>query len=80
MLAVGSQQGAIALWSRSASLRRPGLGLRGCISRATGEGIVMNLVYDPHGRRLASAGFDPIVEVWDLEVIEHELGRLGLAD
>jgi hypothetical protein len=29
---------------------------------------------------LASAGTDPLVEVWDLELLDRELIRLGLAD
>ena len=44
------------------------------------RGPVINLVYDPHGSRLASAGADPLVEVWDLEVIDRELSRLELSD
>jgi hypothetical protein len=29
---------------------------------------------------LASATFDPIVEIWDLDTIDRELVRLKLAD
>jgi WD40 repeat protein len=74
-LAVGSERGAISLWSvlRPA---RPQLRLQlpGHRSR------VNCLAYDPHGRRLASATFDSIVEVWDLDIIDRELIRLKLAD
>jgi WD40 repeat protein len=74
-LAVGSQQGTISLWS-VARPARPELRLHLPGHRA----YVANLVYDPRARRLASATFDPIVEVWDLEAIDRELIRLRLAD
>ena len=74
-LAVGSQQGAISLWS-VVNPSQPHLRL----SLPGHRGMVTNLAYDRQGRRLASAGFDPIVEVWDFEIIERELMRLGLAD
>jgi WD40 repeat protein len=75
-LAVGSQRGTISLWSldqpdrAQLALHLPGH-----------RGMVSNLVYDPRGRRLASATYvDSIVEVWDLELIASELVRLKLAD
>jgi WD40 repeat protein len=74
-LAVGSQQGTISLWS-IAKPARPQLRLHLPGHRA----YVANLVYDPRARRLASATFDPIVEVWDLEAIDRELFRLRLAN
>ncbi len=74
-LAVGSQQGTIALWS----LARPG-GSHLHVRLPGHRGWVTSLAYEPDGRRLACTSSDPIVEVWDLEVIEHELTRLGLAD
>src|SRR5262249_7370243 len=77
-LAVGSQQGAIIVWSVDQphtprlTLRLPGH-----------RGPVTSLVFDAQGRRLASTvgtGIDPIAEVWDLDLITRELDRLGLAD
>ena len=74
-LAVGSQQGAVSLWpvdrtnSRAPSLRLPGH-----------RGMVTSLVFDPSGRRIASfSGSEPLVEVWDVEALNHELTELGLA-
>jgi WD40 repeat protein len=77
-LAVGSQQGTIFVWST----RRPAHPqLR---FRLPGHrGLVSSLAYDSEGRRLASAastGLDPVVEVWDLDLIERELSRLQLTD
>jgi eukaryotic-like serine/threonine-protein kinase len=75
-LALGSPQGTISLWS-VAQAARPRLRLH----LPGHRGTVTNLVFDSHGRRLASAGFaDPLVEVWDLDFIERELSRLGLAN
>ncbi len=75
-LAVGSLQGTISLQdvSRPASprlwLRLPGH-----------RGMVTNLVFDDQGARLASLAIsDPMVEVWDLDLIARELDRLGLTD
>jgi len=75
-LAVGSQQGSISIWSiaqpKEARLRLRLPGHRG---------LVTSLVFDPQGRRLVSAaGIDPLVEVWDLDLLQRELMRLGLAD
>jgi WD40 repeat protein len=75
-LAVGSDKGTISLWS-IADPRRPRLQFRLPGHRA---GITTSLVFDAKGRRLASAGMDPLVEVWDLELIQHELVSLQLAD
>ncbi len=77
-LAVGSQQGSIALWSVEHPTRsRLRFHLPGH------RGFVANLVFDAQGRRLASTGIDPnvpLVEVWDLELIQRELAQLGLSD
>ena len=75
-LAVGTQQGPILLWpATTPDPREPRLSLPGH------RGMVSSLVFDPQGRRLASAGrTDPLVEVWDLELIQRELTKLGLAD
>jgi WD40 repeat protein len=74
-LAVGSERGAISLWSVSKpALPQLRLQLPGHRSR------VNCLAYDPHARRLASATSDSIVEVWDLDIIDRELIRLKLAD
>ena len=74
-LAVGSQQGTIALWSvaQPSSPRRR-------FTMPGHHGIVAGLVFDAQGRRLASTGMDPLVEVWDLELIQRELADLGLSD
>jgi serine/threonine protein kinase/WD40 repeat protein len=74
-LAVGSPDGTISLWSlvqpRQPRLRYHLPGHRGWTT---------SLAFDPHGRRLASAGTEPLVDVWDLDLIDRELDRLGLAD
>jgi eukaryotic-like serine/threonine-protein kinase len=76
-LAVGSQQGTISIWS-VAQPTKPRLRLRLPGQRQ----LVTNLAFDPTGLRLATApgGDPPLVEVWDLELIERELARLGLSD
>jgi serine/threonine protein kinase/WD40 repeat protein len=74
-LAVGStQEGTIAIWS-VAQPSRPQLRLN-----LPGHRGVFTLAFDPQGRRLASQGSDPLVEVWDLELIQRELSQWGLAD
>lgn len=75
-LAVGSPQGVISLYSVASPARPlPRLHLPGH------RGMVTILAFDSPGTRLASAtGTDPLVEVWNLELIYHELRRLGLAD
>ncbi|MFI5457780.1 MAG: WD40 repeat domain-containing serine/threonine protein kinase [Isosphaerales bacterium] len=75
-LAVGSPQGKISLWS-VASPTEPHLRLHLPGHRGTNS----LLVFDSQGRRLASAEFnDPLVEVWDLDLLQREIIRLGLAD
>jgi eukaryotic-like serine/threonine-protein kinase len=74
-LAVGSPEGTISLWSL-ANPRQPGLRYH----LPGHRGTTTILAFDPHGRRIASAGTEPLVEVWDLDLIDHELDRLGLAD
>ena len=75
-LAVGSQLGTISIWS-VVQPTKPRLRLR----LPGHRGLVTNLVFDSRGQRLASAaGLDPLVEVWDLELIQQELARLGLSD
>ena len=74
-LAIGSQEGIISVWS-VAQPRKPRLrfhlpGHRGAINC---------LLFDAQNNRLASSGSEPRVEVWDLELIERELVRLGLPD
>jgi WD40 repeat protein len=44
------------------------------------RGPITNLVFDAQSGRLASAGTDPLVEVWDLELLDRDLIQLGLAD
>ena len=77
LLAVGSPQGQISLWSL-ASTSRPQ-----SVLRLPGQrGIVRNLVFDTRGRRLASNnddGIEPMIEIWNLELIQRELARLGFS-
>jgi len=74
-LAVGSQQeGTISIWSVRQP-NRPRLRLN-----LPGHRGLFTLVFDPQGRRLASQGTDPLVEVWDLELIQRELSQWGLAE
>lgn len=73
-LAVGSQQGVISIYAIDDPARPvPRFRLTGH------RGRVLNLVFDDQGTRLASAGLDPLVEVWDVDLIRRELERLGLA-
>ncbi len=73
-MAVGSQQGLISIYS----LDIPGRPI--LRFRLTGHrGPVTNLVFDAQGTRLASSGMDPLVEVWDVNLIRRELERRGLA-
>lgn len=83
-LAVASQHGPIVVWK----LREP--------SATTRAGVrlepqvhyrlpahrtpVRLLAFDAQGDRLAGAGLDPLVEVWNLKEIRRELARLGLDD
>jgi WD40 repeat protein len=71
-LAVGTQQGHIDVWSL-ADTRAPLFRLPGH------RGFVASLAYDAKGRFLASAGSDKTVDIWDLERILEESGKLGLA-
>ncbi len=74
-LAVGSQQeGTISIWSLDQPSRpRRRLNL-------PGHRGLFTLVFDLQGRRLASQGSDPLVEVWDLELIQRELSQWDLAE
>jgi WD40 repeat protein len=73
-LAIGSTTGTISLWSVSRPQEpQPRFHLPGH------RGPTTSLAFDTEGRRLASAGTDPLVEVWDLDLIGRELKRLGLA-
>ena len=74
-LAIGSWEGTIALWS-VAQTRQPRLRFH----LPGHRGPITNLAFDTQSRRLASACTDPLVEVWDLELLDRELIRLGLAD
>lgn len=73
-LAVGSQHGQISVYAIDAPTR-PVLRFR-----LTGHrSFVINLVFDNRGTRLASSGMDPLVEVWNIDLIRRELQRRGLA-
>jgi WD40 repeat protein len=74
-LAVGSPEGTISIWSL-AQQGRPRLRYH----LPGHRGTTTILAFDPRGRRIASASTDFLVEVWDLDVIDQELDRLGLAD
>jgi WD40 repeat protein len=74
-LAIGSPEGTISLWA----VGRPDKP-RLRFHLPGHRGIVFSLAFDAQNRRLASAGNDPLVEVWDLELLERELVRLELAD
>jgi eukaryotic-like serine/threonine-protein kinase len=74
-MAIGSPEGTISLWSVGQP-KKPRL-----LFHLPGHrGVIFSLAYDPQNRRLASAGSDPLVEVWDLELLQRELMRLGLAN
>jgi serine/threonine protein kinase/WD40 repeat protein len=74
-MAIGSLEGTISLWSVTTP-KAPRL-----LFHLPGHrGNIFNLVFDRQNRRLASAGNDPLVEVWDLELLKRELTRLGLAE
>src|SRR4029077_4284122 len=75
-LAVGTQQGPILIWpATTPTAREPRLSLPGH------RGMISSLAFDHQGRRLAStAETDPLVEVWDLDLIQRELAGLGLAN
>lgn len=75
-LAGGSPQGLILLWSLvNLAHPQPALRLPGQ------HGIARNLVFDPPGKRLASSsdGIEPMIEIWNLELIDRELTRLGFS-
>jgi eukaryotic-like serine/threonine-protein kinase len=73
-LAVGSSQGEILLWS-IANPAFPRLGLR----LPGQQGPVINLAFHPRGHRLASISLgEPRVDIWNLDLLREELGRLGL--
>jgi hypothetical protein len=76
-LAVGSAQGTILLWNVE-NPRSPRIALRLPGQR----GMVTALAFDPHGCRLASGsvGTEPVVEIWNLELLDRELARLGLPE
>ena len=72
-LAVGTQQGTILIWpANKPGAKEPRLSLPGQ------RGMISSMVFDREGRRLAStARTDPLVEVWDLDLIRNELASAG---
>jgi serine/threonine protein kinase/WD40 repeat protein len=79
-LAVASLQGEILLWS-VANPAFPRLFLR----LPGQQGPVGNLVFHPQGNRLASMSRGPEprvdhVDIWNLDVLRQELGRLGFLE
>jgi YD repeat-containing protein len=75
-LAVYSPQGQILIWS-VANPSDPQIALRLPGQR----GMFPSVVFDPRGQRLASssAGIEPMIEIWNLQLIERELTRLGFS-
>jgi YD repeat-containing protein len=75
-LAAYSPQGKILIWSvgnptkPQLSLRLPGQ-----------RGMFPSIVFDSSGQRLASKseGVEPMIEIWNLELIERELSRMGFS-
>jgi WD40 repeat protein len=74
-IAIGSPEGTVSLWSVSRP-QSPNLDFHLPGNRR----VIFTLAFDAQSRRLASAGSDPLVEVWDLELLKRELNRLGVAD
>jgi WD40 repeat protein len=79
-LAVASRQGEILVWS-VANPAFPRLFLR----LPGQQGPVGNLVFHPQGNRLASTSRGPEprvdhVDIWNLDVLRKELGRLGFLE
>jgi WD40 repeat protein len=74
-LAVGTAQGQILLWD-VANPARPRLALRLPGQR----GMVTTLAFDTRGQRLASSSgaMDPVVEIWNLDLLNRELASLGI--
>jgi serine/threonine protein kinase/WD40 repeat protein len=70
ILAIGTLE-QVRLWTLAAApeplVRLPGH-----------RGAVTALAFDAAGRRLATGGEDRLIEVWDLDGVRRELGRLGL--
>jgi WD40 repeat protein len=76
-LAVGSPQGQILFWS-VARPSSPQLKFR-----LAGQHVpVTSLVFDLKGQRLAScsAWSEPLVDLWNINMLEQELSRLGLSE
>ncbi len=75
-LAVYSPQGQILIRS-VADPSNPQIALR----LPGRRGMFPNVVFDPRGQRLASstAGADAMIEIWNLDLIERELTRLGFS-
>jgi eukaryotic-like serine/threonine-protein kinase len=73
-LAVGRMQGPISIWNVA------GPNPKGPTLRLPSNRPIRLLAFDAQGRRLASAGFDTLVDVWDLDLIRHELTRLGIGE
>lgn len=74
-LAVGTREGTILIWPADRpNPREPRLSL-------PGQRGIPTMVFDREGRRLAStARTDPLVEIWDLDLIRSELAKMGIAD
>lgn len=74
-LAAGSPRGPIQIWSLAVP-SAPSLALR-LPSQAGRAGV---LAFDASGTRLAVAGAEPLVEVWNLDAFDRELRALGLGE
>jgi WD40 repeat protein len=76
LLAIGTPQGALSVWSVAGDSPRRLFDLPGH------RGQISHLAFDPTGRRLAAADVrfaeERTVEVWDLETIRKTLEPIGL--
>jgi serine/threonine protein kinase/WD40 repeat protein len=73
VLALGTSRGPVQLWRLESDRRATYLA-----SLPGHNGVVSTLAFDDQGRDLASGGDDRSVVVWDLDVMNTELRRLGL--
>jgi len=83
-LAVASQHGPIVVWKlgEPGATTRAGVRLEPQVqyNLPVHRTPVRLLAFDAQGDRLAGAGLDPFVEIWNLKEIRRELARLGLED
>ena len=79
MLAIGDRRGNLELWSiPSLPTTSPAIKPSRLVKLCQHVGAVGPLIFDEHGRYLASAGDDKIVQIWELEQIRISLENLSL--